>query len=352
MASAQDILAASFGVPAWVMPWADRFFEPTEMQLIRALAGHPKRTDVLCREIPGLTLADVERAYARGIVVWQGRDGLAPIALADFRARLDIWTLFEDHGDIPAAAVERLNAWELEDYAAKIARAIGASSRGDAAGTEADLAYLLLEEAEEIVRQAPHLYLWPCNCRATLRRCRQPLDVCLRFSNDRGLGLEISCERAVAILREADEEGLLRTGYADRPPAGHGGVCSCCTDCCFPHLAADQLDVGRFWPRRRHRAAVQPALCKLCGRCAERCPFGALTADDGDGGDVAAGTMVVARNDDQAAPTTSGRRRDAATRARLVFSAERCRGCGLCATACPEKAIVMDRLHVSPAGAP
>lgn len=93
-------------------------------------------------------------------------------------------------------------------------------------------------------------------------------------------------------------------------------VCNCCTDCCFPHLAAERLGVAAVWPRRRHRAVVAAAACTLCGRCVKRCPFGALSLGD-----------------------------------ELKAHSGLCRGCGLCATGCPEGALAMEPLVASAAAA-
>ena len=65
--------------------------------------------------------------------------------------------------------------------------------RGACAGRPTDwyaarYTYVLLEEAEAIVRAQKHIYLWPCDCRSIVGKCRKPMDVCLRFENDRGVG--------------------------------------------------------------------------------------------------------------------------------------------------------------------
>ena len=44
------------------------------------------------------------------------------------------------------------------------------------------------------------------------------MNVCLRFDNDRGLGWEISRERAAEILLQTDKAGLMHTAdYAGDP---------------------------------------------------------------------------------------------------------------------------------------
>jgi Pyruvate/2-oxoacid:ferredoxin oxidoreductase delta subunit len=157
-----------------------------------------------------------------------------------------------------------------------------------------------------IINAQDHVYLWPCDCRSIVSRCRKPMDACLRFDNDRGLGWEISRERALDVLRAADKAGLMHTADVRDDPAGVSSVCNCCTDCCFPHLAADRLGVSEAWPVRRHVARIDVEACTACGRCGLRCPFEA----------------IVCRSD-----------------GRPKFDAVRCRGCGLCATGCSADAI-------------
>jgi ferredoxin len=324
MTATDETLAGAFGMPGFLAPWADRFFEPQELRLVEALEAGPLTVAELLAGVFDFALDDLRRAHRRGIVDLEGDAQTDPpgavdvatmIALADFHARFDIWAMFEGWKDIPEDVAERLCDWELEHYTTRIAADVTAFRDGRRpAGEGADLTYLLLEEAEAAVRAAPRVYVRPCDCRAMFRRCRKPLDVCLGFGHDRGLGWEISRERAVEILRRADRAGLMHTGFASPAPGEAGGVCNCCADCCFPHLAAERLDAAAVWPRRRYRTSVAAAACTLCGRCVKRCPFAALSLGEA-----------------------------------LELDAELCRGCGLCAAGCPEGALTMEPLGAAPA---
>ena len=84
---------------------------------------------------------------------------------------------------------------------------------------------------------------------------------CLRFDNDRGVGWEISRERAIEILRETDKAGLMHTADYHGDPATAGAICNCCTDCCYPHLATDRLGTSDVWPVRRYVAEIDEAAC-------------------------------------------------------------------------------------------
>jgi len=353
--SSDDALVTAFGLPDFLVPWADRFFELLELDLVDALAAGPLPEAEVLRRVPGLTAADLARAARRGVVDL-AEDG-DQVALAGFHARFEIWAMFEGWKDVPDDVAAQLNEWELAHYEAGVAAdlAVGPGGGiGAAPGSSRNAAYsyVLLQEAEDIVRAAPHVYQWPCDCRAMFGRCRKPLNVCLRFKNDRGLGWEISAERAVALLREADRAGLVRTGFVGLEDEA-GEICNCCTDCCFPHQASRRLGIAGEWPWRRHVAAVDAAACTLCGRCAKRCPFEALalSPERGSGREprpgVAAapqaeadGVVVAAESTERAAEPGNARRRAGGPH-RLLFAAARCRGCGLCATGCPENAIAM-----------
>ena len=150
--------------------------------------------------------------------------------------------------------------------------------------------------------------MWPCDCRSIVGACRKPMDVCLRFENDRGVGWEISQERAIKILRASDKAGLVHTAdYAGDPTAANA-ICNCCTDCCYPHQATARMGTGDVWPVRRHVAAIDFDQCRDCGRCGLRCPFGAIQC----------------RHD-----------------GRPELTAAECRGCGLCQTGCSSDAITL-----------
>ena len=172
---------------------------------------------------------------------------------------------------------------------------------------------MLLREAEAIVGAAGRLFVRPCSCRRIHDHdgCGKPVDVCIWIDeDDRGAGWEISRERALEILHDADDAGLMFT--ANTPEAAKATwICCCCSDCCAPILAAEKLGVSHAWPLRRYVASVDDDTCSRCGTCVERCPFDAWTLDEVGG----------------------------ATAPRL--SAADCRGCGVCETGCPEGAITM-----------
>jgi ferredoxin len=329
----REALTGAFGAPELVLPWIDRLLEPDELRLVAALAAAgPLTLPAAAAALGGpVSPAFFERAVRRAVI---DRPTPDVVVLSDFASRLEIWTLFEGWKDLPREVRRALADWQLaryiDDKRPQVERLL-AGERPQPGLENAE--YLLLDEAERLVARAAHVYLWPCDCRAVMERCRKPSLVCLRFDNDRGLGWEISHERAVSVLRDADRHGLMHTGEVgvadDEAPLTAGAICNCCADCCFPQLAGEALGAARLWPRARYVAARDPATCTLCGRCARRCPFGAFSVGQG---------VVHGRPDAGPLPVV------------VSFRPELCRGCGLCATGCPDAAIAMAALSGIAAG--
>lgn len=321
----RNSVCQAFGIPNVIEAWLDRFFEPEEFDLILALAAGPLSCNELWTKLvpPTHTKGDsfktpivetfLERAYKWGIINY-GVDGT--LELADFHARFEIWALFEGWKDIPGEVRKQLNAWEMAYYEARKRDMIENLKLGIVDPTQEIAEYLLLYEAEELLEKVEHVYLWPCNCRAMMGQCSKSLYTCLRFTNERGRGWEISRERAKEITREANRSGLMQlAGVAMEPDESiAGGLCNCCSDCCYPHLLAERLDSQKIWPKSRYVAHYQRERCTSCGLCVRRCPFQAFQKEN-----------LASR----------AQKRD------IRFFADRCRGCGVCATGCPEGAIQM-----------
>ncbi|MGZ4198739.1 MAG: 4Fe-4S binding protein [Thermoleophilia bacterium] len=316
-----QLVARAVGAPDFVLPFLDRFYEPAETALVAALVGGPLGPTALRRLVAPETArsefrAFIERAHRRGVLERAAR---GRYLAASFHERFVVWIFFEGWLDLPEDVRERLREWELSYYVSQARPYVEAAKAGLPIDPIENHTYLLLDEVEEILLAQKHVYLYPCDCRAIMGRCRKPTLNCLRFEGPHGhwhdLGWEISPQRAVENAREANRQGLMHTGGLPGTPMR--GICTCCADCCFPHLAGERLDAVKLWPLSRYAARIEAALCDGCNRCAARCPFGAIIRSAGP----TDGELVVP-----------------------AIDVALCRGCGLCATGCRRAAIVMDRV--------
>ncbi len=315
-------------LPEFLSPWLDRFYDPLEMDLLHILARKPlekKQIKTLFEMNQPLKRDNdfdlfLERALKRGVIKRLDRQRFEP---ANFHVRFDYWALFEGWKDIPVEIKNKLNHWELNDYIKSHAQA----AQDLKAGKPRDPykvcpEYVLLDEVEVLFKKIPKFYLWPCNCRAMIGSCRQSEFTCIRFSDDKGIGWEISRQKALGIVKDANKNGLMQNAELGLDEHGifTGALCNCCSDCCFPHLLSQKLNVQKYWPISRYLAQPPTKDCIKCGKCVKRCPFGIISQKKNI---KEKKTMVP------------------------VIATEQCRGCGVCATGCPEDAIKMEQIKES-----
>jgi len=177
-------------------------------------------------------------------------------------------------------------------------------------GRQQILAY---EDVRQLIEEAGTIAVTNCTCRLTAQKCDRPVEICLQigkageYTIDRGSGRKIDKEEAMALLRKAEEAGLIHTTM-NRAEDTHF-ICNCCEDCCmtFPLLINKKLhlcDPSRFVAR------IDEGLCNGCGDCLERCYFGAMAMED--------------------------------ERNIVVITEDECMGCGLCEVVCKEGAISLE----------
>jgi Fe-S-cluster-containing hydrogenase component 2 len=173
------------------------------------------------------------------------------------------------------------------------------------------------EKAEEMVRGQDRFLVAPCICRRERRMvgqgCDKPEEACLimgravDYYQANGLGRVIDRDEALALLKKADEAGLVLQPSNARKIAN---ICLCCGCCCGVLRAIKSHPRPAEFVSSPFRAAFEPSTCADCGVCLERCPMEALSRG----------------------PEGSVR-----------LDAVRCIGCGLCVTTCPSQSLTLVR---------
>jgi len=169
-------------------------------------------------------------------------------------------------------------------------------------------------QALDILRNASVLALADCTCRSHYGRCSHPRDTCLLVDTmaeaflAQGKARAISLEKATEVLRKANRHGLVHQAVHD-PIHRVWAVCSCCPCCCYRLQVLQVFGRDDLVVHSDYIAVADDCHCCSCGRCVERCLFGARQFEDGI----------------------------------VVYEAERCYGCGLCVATCTERAITLKR---------
>ena len=177
---------------------------------------------------------------------------------------------------------------------------------------EADHRVYDLREVERILRAANKIVLQDCGCRKEYRNCDAPLDVCLGLDEDAeyalksGGGRVVSLGEALKVLERSHEAGLVHMAYVMKGKEKPGLICSCCPCCCHTLGGLLRYGIHAQVLSSSFLASDVEEKCVQCGKCVQRCVFGARSMNDG-----------------------------------LVYEESKCMGCGLCVTTCPTNAISM-----------
>jgi len=183
---------------------------------------------------------------------------------------------------------------------------------------------LPIDVISEMVRREPLIAVSECYCRLAKDNrgdeepCMYPRETCFTFNElaqtliETGLARQLDTEEAIAILRNAEEHGLIHN--VDNCQGHLKALCNCCP-CCCPAIKSYKAGVRNVNASSRYLALWEEAQCTNCGTCVTVCPVEAITAGDDF----------------------------------PLFLAERCIGCGHCVSNCPETAIHMDLRSSLPA---
>ena len=172
------------------------------------------------------------------------------------------------------------------------------------------------DDSRELVKGQDLIAVAECICRTQQglmeKGCDKPIEVCLFFGSwaqyfiDRHDARQIFVEEALGILNQAEDAGLVpQPANAQKPSA----LCNCCGDCCAVLRALNRHPSPAKLVISNYFAVVDPELCSACETCLDRCQMSAITI-----------------NEDGIAE----------------INLNRCIGCGLCVTMCPEEALHLE----------
>ena len=181
------------------------------------------------------------------------------------------------------------------------------------------------EQASQLVDQQQFLAVTHCYCRQQAEligtSCEAPKEVCLifgpfaRFAVERSMAREIDKPRALKILEEAEDAGLVH--ISDNVAKGVNFLCNCCGCCCLFLRTLKRVGPGKAVARAGFVPVVDAEACSGCGECEQACQVQAIELRD----------------------------------TQPVVDEAMCLGCGLCAARCPAEAITMTpREHAPPPG--
>jgi len=161
---------------------------------------------------------------------------------------------------------------------------------------------------EDLLKKSTRIAVGECDCRKTLKNCDNTLEGCLFLNNwadmaiDKGFARESDYQGALSILKKTYSEGLVLTAGLEDPPVK---ICSCCSCCCFMFAGIQQYDLDYALVHSDFIAHVDKDICSECANCVSRCHFSAMQENDNT----------------------------------VVYNQEKCFGCGLCISTCPNEAI-------------
>jgi Pyruvate/2-oxoacid:ferredoxin oxidoreductase delta subunit len=180
---------------------------------------------------------------------------------------------------------------------------------------KADHRVLDLEEVESYLKKAKRIVLQDCGCRVDKGNCDAPRDVCISIDpsddyfikNAKYRPRECTLHEALDVLRKSHEAGLVHMAYTMKGDDRASVICSCCPCCCHTLGGLLRFGIAAKVLTSKFVAEEDYEKCLNCGRCVDRCVFGARSLEAGE----------------------------------LVFDSSRCFGCGLCVSTCPSGAITL-----------
>ncbi len=175
------------------------------------------------------------------------------------------------------------------------------------------------ERVSAIIKKSRSFMYLDCICKKEQgllgKPCDRPMQVCTVYAPISGLfdnhpfGTVMTRQEAYDLLDRAESHGLVHLTW--NVQSGHYFICNCCGCCCHVLRGINEMGFNAADVINSHYTAqLDPDVCSACGICeAERCQVNAIFHEEG----------------------------------MYRVAAEKCIGCGLCVSTCPEKALSLVR---------
>lgn len=173
------------------------------------------------------------------------------------------------------------------------------------------------EKASYVIETAKYRGISMCYCRHKKTHlgtaCDAPIDICMTFNSaarsliKHGHAREVGKTECMELLHKAYEHNLVQFGENVRE--GVNFICNCCGCCCEALAAVKRFQMTQSI-HSNFIAEINRSSCVKCGKCAELCPVGALSAA-----------------------------KDAEGKRTIEFNPEICLGCGVCTRGCRKEAV-------------
>lgn len=310
-----------FKIPSEAADIVEQVLDPLECEMIsRWQGGESFRAEELIKFLmdeqlvtdTGAAQSFVKRCFVRGVL---NKTEGGRYCFGTFYGRLDIFATSESEAYRALSQEKRqeLDCWYFQRYLEGL---------GSGVNPTADEVLPLEEALSFIENKQEQPYLALCDCRMLTGECHSPTLTCITYRTadnsfvSRGHARPVTKEEAKQVVIEADRAGLMHT-------VNPGGVCNCCTDCCYLFRAAKARNSVGSWPLSHYWAKLEQERCIGCGACVKRCRFEVFALKESV---PAEGTET---------PLCDKRRKSTA----VIVQPELCVGCGICVTGCPSGAL-------------
>ncbi len=299
-----------------------RLFTEEEAEAALGLSAVPEPIERIARRLPERARDELERCLDRmvekgtifgGPLLARGgkkRYSRAPLAIGMYEAQVD---------RLSKELQREFDEYSREGFAAALLTGKTGQMRTVPLNARfvADRLVGRYDDARRLIAEGPGPWaVRNCVCRQGKdllgQPCRQTADrrVCLMIGRiaegvtASGEGRGLSREETLALLDQAERDGMVLQPSNARDPVF---ICFCCGCCCGMLQAAKQFPRPAEYLHSNYQAAVDASLCTECETCRPRCPMEAL------------------------------RSRGGATAVDL----DRCIGCGACVPTCPTGAVTL-----------